>query len=187
MPTQQGSIRSVHILGTRGVPAAHGGFETLADRLSRYLVGQGFDVTVYCQVDASSNTSATVGATSMWEGVRRVEIPVKQKGPFGTVIYDLISVRHAMREAETCLVLGYNTSVFTGLLRLKRVRVLTNMDGVEWIRPKWSRPVRCWFYLNAWFAVLFSNALIADHPEIARLYGRYRPKRRISTIAYGGG
>ena len=81
---------SISILGTRGVPAAHGGFETFAEHLSLYLVSKGWQVTVYCQ-------EAGTGAVreDRWRGVHRVTVPVRKSGAVGTVEFDWRSVRHA--------------------------------------------------------------------------------------------
>src|SRR3546814_13251969 len=75
------SLKKISILGTRGVPAGHGGFETFAARLAPYLVSRGWQVTVYCQEEGSGNIFE-----ADWEGVHRVHIPVTGEGPASTKI-----------------------------------------------------------------------------------------------------
>ena len=154
---------TLRILGTRGVPAAHGGFETFAEQLALYLVRRGWRVIVYCQEDGTGPISEDT-----WQGIERVTIPVSQSGPKGTILFDWKSIRHAGQHRDLCLTLGYNTAVLCAWLRLKGVRNLFNMDGMEWRRAKWGKPAKTWFWMNEWAACWLGNHLVADHPEIAR-------------------
>ncbi|WP_407158214.1 DUF1972 domain-containing protein [Bradyrhizobium sp. STM 3557] len=175
------------ILGTRGIPAAHGGFETFAEKFALYMVDQGWQVTVYCQVDDRSTISTPGPKLSIdhWRGIRRVIIPTSGDGPLSTVIFDWRCVLHARREDGLALVLGYNTACFLPLLRMQGRPVLTNMDGIEWKRPKWSPAVRLWFLLNEWIGCATSSALIADHPEINKHLKRRGAGIKIFMIPYG--
>lgn len=126
-------IKSLRILGSRGIPAAHGGFETFAEHLSLYLVNRGWRVIVYCQDNAAGPIFEDT-----WKGVERVHIPVEQDGPKGTIIFDWKATVHAARFSDLCLTLGYNTAIFCTLFRLKGVPNIINMDGIEWKRGKWG-------------------------------------------------
>ena len=119
--------KSVSILGIRGVPASHGGFETFAEYLCRYLVARDWKVKVYCQEEGSDPIYH-----SQWEGVDRIHISAKNTGPLGTIIFDLKSVIHSLRNDGVFLTLGYNTAVFNLLHRLKGKNNIINMDGVAW-------------------------------------------------------
>ena len=110
----------VLMLGTRGVPAAHGGFESFAERLALFLVERGWRVTVYCQQDVAAVTQRF--AIDTWRGVERVTVQVAEKGARGTIAFDWHSTQHASREDGVCLVLGYNTAFFLALLRCARQR-----------------------------------------------------------------
>jgi glycosyltransferase involved in cell wall biosynthesis len=177
LPPRQKSLR---ILGSRGIPAAHGGFETFAERLALYLVQRGWRVIVYCQ---EKGTGPAVEDT--WQGVHRVRIQVPHRDPFGTVVFDWRSIAHAVRHDDLCLTLGYNTAVFCARLRLNGLRNLINMDGVEWKRSKWSRTAKGWFYLNDWFGCWIGNHLIADNPEIETLLSTRVRTSKITMIPYG--
>lgn len=176
--------RALRILGTRGVPAAHGGFETFAEHLALYLVAQGWEVTVYCQEEGRGAT-----VHDEWQGVRRVRMPVNMPGPRGTVVFDWRATRHAADHVEhpreLCLTLGYNTAVFCALLRLARVPNVINMDGIEWRRAKWGPVARSWFWLNEHAGSRLGEHLVADHPEIARHLQRAVRGDKITTIPYG--
>lgn len=172
--------KTLRILGTRGVPAAHGGFETFAEYLALHLVAQGWRVVVYCQEEGDGPLFE-----DRWQGVERVRIPVPGDGPRSTIAFDWKATAHAARHRDLCLTLGYNTAIFCALLRLKGVPNVINMDGIEWSRAKWGPTAKTWFWLNDWAGCWLGNHLVADHPEIkAHLTSRVRAGK-ITTIAYG--
>ena len=172
--------RILRILGTRGVPAAHGGFETFAEYLALFLVDRGWRVVVYCQEDGRGSVFSDT-----WRGVERVRIPVAQSGPKGTIVFDWKATVHASQFGDLCLTLGYNTAVFCSLLRLKGIPNLINMDGIEWSRAKWGGVAKTWFWMNDWAGCWLGNHLVADHPQIkVHLESRVRGSK-ITTIPYG--
>lgn len=172
--------KTLRILGTRGVPAAHGGFETFAEYLSLYLVSRGWRVVVYCQEDGTGPVFEDT-----WQGVERVHIPVAQDGPKGTIVFDWQATAHAAKYKDLCLTLGYNTAVFCALLRLKGIPNLINMDGIEWSRAKWGKVAKTWFWLNDWAGCWLGNHLVADHPQIKVHLTSRAPASKITTIPYG--
>lgn len=169
----------VMIVGTRGVPAKHGGFETFAEDLSLFLASRGHHVTVYCQ------TNRTAGrAEDVWSQVHRVVIP-SGNHPLGTIAYDWATTMHSSRRKGVVLTLGYNTAVFSLMYRVRSLPNLMNMDGIEWKRAKWSIPQRAWLWFNEWAGARFANHLVADHPEIAQHLRRHTPAEKITVIPYG--
>jgi glycosyltransferase involved in cell wall biosynthesis len=172
--------KTLRILGTRGLPAAHGGFETFAAYLAPYLVERGWRVVVYCQIDGAGPIYE-----DRWEGIERVHIPVSQSGAKGTIVFDWLATCHAAKTSDLCLTLGYNTAVFCALLRIKGVPNVINMDGIEWSRAKWGPASKAWLWFNDWAGCWLGNHLVADHPEIKiHLTSRVKPQK-ITTIAYG--
>lgn len=172
------------ILGTRGIPAAHGGFETFAERLALHLAARGWRVGVYCQREVERVRERV--STRLWNGIELITIEVAVRGPAATLAFDAFCARDAASRGGVCLVLGYNGAVFLPYLRARGARILTNMDGIEWKRPKWPLPVRAFFYLSEWIAAWSSHRLVADHPVIADHLATRRPRRAIATIPYGG-
>ncbi len=172
--------RTLRILGIRGIPAAHGGFETFAEYLALYLAGRGWDVTVYCQEDGTGPQFEDT-----WQGIRRVRIPVSQSGPKGTIVFDWRATLHAARSRELCLTLGYNTAVFCALLRARGIPNLINMDGIEWARAKWGAVAKTWFWLNDWAGCWLGNHLVADHPQIKAHLQTRVAAGKITAIPYG--
>jgi glycosyltransferase involved in cell wall biosynthesis len=175
---------SLLILGTRGVPAAHGGFETFAERLALYLVAKGWHVGVYCQEEVER--VETRFRSTFWQGVEQINVAVSSTGPRATLEFDWHCVRNAASRPGVCLVLGYNGAVFLPYLLLKNRKIITNMDGIEWRRPKWNAVVRAWFWVNEWIAAWTSHRLIADHPRIADHLASRRSRHVTAMIPYGG-
>ncbi len=175
-----GSRKVLRILGTRGIPAAHGGFETFAEQLSLYLVKRGWKVIVYCQDDGSGPITE-----DKWQGVDRVRIPVNEAGPKGTIVFDWKATLHAAGFNDLCLTLGYNTAVFCIPLRVKGIVNIINMDGIEWRRAKWGPVAKTWFWINERLACWLGNHLVADHPEIKQHLQTRVSASKITTIPYG--
>ncbi len=172
-------MNTLRILGVRGVPANHGGFETFAEYLALYLVRRNWKVIVYCQNDSDEPMY-----TDEWCGVERIHISAPA-GSKGSVVFDWHSIVHAAKSRDLCLTLGYNTAMFCGVLRLKGIPNLINMDGIEWSRAKWGKVAKAWFWANDWAGCWLGNHLIADHPHIKQhLSTRANPKK-ITMIPYG--
>jgi glycosyltransferase involved in cell wall biosynthesis len=174
------TTRRLRILGSRGIPNRHGGFESCAEHLAPWLVERGWAVTVYCQETADSPRT-----TSTWRGVTLEHVPTPWDGARGSVWFDAWTTRHAARHDDLILTLGFNTAVFFPWHFLRRRRHVVNMDGVEWRRGKWPRPVRGWFYANSWIAGFTADRLIADHPEIATMLARRGFAGRTTMVPYG--
>jgi len=171
----------LNILGTRGIPASHGGFETFAERLALYLVSRGVSVTVYCQSDGPVDLN---GREDNWMGIHRVHFGTRRTGSAGTMEFDLACVRHVLERPGVDLVLGYNTAIFNILQRLKGRQVYMNMDGIEWKRAKWSIPAKVWFFVNEIIGANLCRVPIADHPEIGTHVHR-RCRTAPVVIPYG--
>lgn len=172
--------RTVRILGTHGVPANYGGFETAAEAIARYLARGGWRVIVYCQIQGEGPITEDV-----WQGIERVLIPIDRPGWKGTSEFDWHSIRHASQFDDLCLTFGYNTGIFNLRQRLKKIPNIINMDGIEWSRSRWGFTEKAILYVNERFAALFGDVLIADHPEIYKYLLARAPARKITTITYG--
>jgi glycosyltransferase involved in cell wall biosynthesis len=172
--------KKLRILGIRGIPAKHGGFETFAHYLAPYLVKKGWEVTAYCQEEGNGDVYE-----DSWQGVRLVHLPVSGSGALSTIKFDWKSTLHACKEDGLVLTLGYNTAIFCLWYRLKGIANLINMDGIEWRRQKWGFFAKTWFYLNERAGVWLGNHLVADHPSIKSHLSSRVSENKITTIAYG--
>ncbi len=174
------SVKHLRILGTRGVPAQHGGFETFAQECAVYMQEKGWKVTVYCQ---DKGNGPVIEDT--WHAIRRITVPVNLSGPISTMIFDWRAIRHARMEEGLVLSLGYNTALFNVRLRFNGVPIIMNMDGIEWKRDKWSKLAKIWLYLNEKAGLLLSDHLIADNPGIAEHLKCRINNTPMITIPYG--
>lgn len=172
--------KNLIITGIRGLPAAHGGFETFAEYLSLYLTERGWNITVYCQEEGHGKKYS-----SMLNGINLIHIPVASSGKLSTIIFDFISVVDSLKKPGIILTLGYNTAIFNFIYRLKRKINIINMDGIEWKRKKWGICAKTWFWINEKFGCWFGHHLIADHPEIKNHLSRNVKKSKITMIPYG--
>ena len=173
----------VAMVGCCGVPARYGGFETLAEHLVRELEEDDeVRFTVYC--DRSFYRD---GQPARFAGAHLIYLPLKANG-WQSMFYDAWSSLHAvlLKRAKVILALGVSGAWFFPCLRLfTNVRIITNVDGIEWRRPKWSPLARQLLKALEWFAVKFSHSIIADNEGIAELLlERYGAEAQ--TIAYGG-
>jgi glycosyltransferase involved in cell wall biosynthesis len=170
----------ISILGTRGIPAAHGGFETFSEYLAVYLINRGWDVTVYCQTNNRRDSGL-----DEWNGIRRVTIYSPGDGALSTVIFDLKVAWLARKNKGVQLLLGYNTALFNIIQRIYRQPLLINMDGIEWRREKWGVIAKTWFWLNEKVGSYIGSHLIADHPMIKKHLERNVSRNKITMIPYG--
>jgi len=167
------------ILGTHGIPARYGGFETFAEELSVRLIQRGVQVTVYCE-------SGQGELPGMYRGVDLVHIPAPRLGPLTTVLFDLRCLWHARKGFDVVYMLGYGASIFCFLPRLWGSTVWINMDGVEWARSKWGTLAKLWFKLMESAAMWTPNRVIADaHGVLRHLQSRHARLPSVSVIAYG--
>lgn len=170
----------IGILGTRGIPNQHGGFEQFAQFVAPALVARGHDVSVY-------NSSLHPFEGESWHGVSLIkERDLEDKiGTVGQFIYDLNCILDARkRKFDIILQLGYTSSSIWSRLLPKDAVIVTNMDGLEWKRSKYSPPVQSFLKRAEKWAVAGSDLLIADSKGIqAYLVDKYQKDSRF--IAYG--
>lgn len=167
----------IGILGTRGIPNHYGGFEQVASYLSPLLVERGHRVTVYSPHDHPYREET-------WKGVRiaRCYCP---PGTAGQFVYDFKCLIDAQkRDFDILLLLGYTSSSVWGRWYPKGPVIINNMDGLEWKRSKYSRPVRAFLRYAESLAVRFSDFYIADSTAI-RDYLQWQYGIHSQFIPYG--
>jgi glycosyltransferase involved in cell wall biosynthesis len=170
----------IAIIGTRGIPNHYGGFEQFAEYLSIGLVKRGFGVTVY-----NSHNHPYQGKE--WNGVQLIHLndPEHKYGTFGQFIYDLNCIRDLRkRQVDIILQLGYTSSSVWGSLLPRRVPVTTNMDGLEWKRTKYSKPVKRFLQYAEKLGIRYSDYLISDSIGIQQ-YLKEKYKKESVYIPYG--
>lgn len=172
----------VAILGTVGVPGCYGGFETLAENLVRQNASRGpiEHLTVYCSGPAYQTRMSTYFGAQL-------EYSRWKANGVQSVVYDAATLLHcAWRRNDVALLLGVSGAVTLPFVKLfSRMRIVTNVDGIEWRRDKWSGLARRFLRLSERLAVRFSDEVVADNQGIADyLREAYGISPRV--IAYGG-
>jgi glycosyltransferase involved in cell wall biosynthesis len=170
----------IAILGTRGIPNNYGGFEHIAGYLAKGLVEKGHELTVY-------NSSRHPYKAKEWFGVQIVHCfdPEYLIGVPGQFIYDLNCILDARKKKyDVLLMLGYTSSSIWGFLYPGKTVVITNMDGLEWNRTKYSKPVRNFLKIAEGLAIRSSRFHLSDSPVIKE-YLDTKYDIQSKYIAYG--
>lgn len=166
-PTQP----SLHIalLGTRGVPARYGGFETFAEEIALRLVERGHKVTVYGRCPFFS----TVSRSSNYKGILTRDTPTIFHKYLETPVHAITSFFDLFRrKVDVVLLCNAANSPFAWLARMRGIPVVINVDGIERRRSKWNFLGRTWYRVGELCSVLFASAIVSDAETIAQYYQR---------------
>jgi glycosyltransferase involved in cell wall biosynthesis len=167
------------ILGTRGIPARYGGFETLAEELSARLAARGHDVTVYTR-----RRYAERGLSS-WRGARIRVLPTISTKYLDTVAHGWLSAADAaLRGYDAALVCNAINAASCFLLRARGIRVVLNVDGLERNRRKWSAAGRLAYRFSERLSTVAADAVVSD-AQVIREYYRRRYGCDSHFIPYG--
>ena len=170
------NVNSVAILGTRGIPARYGGFETFAEELSRRLVERGYRVSVYCRRKHSEPD---------YLGVSLRYLPTIRHKYLDTVAHTFLATLHLLaHRTDVALYCNAANAIFTWLPRLAGIPVALNVDGLERKRKKWNALAKAWYLLSERLATFCPTAVVTDARSIADYYlQRYR--KTTHFIPYG--
>jgi glycosyltransferase involved in cell wall biosynthesis len=175
-----GSALRIAMMGTRGVPARYGGFETCVEEVGQRLAARGHDVLVYCR-----RPERSVRRADTYLGMRLVHLPCMHRRSLETLSHTGLSVAHlARRRADVALVFNAANAPWLPVLRATGVPCATHVDGLEWQRGKWGPAGRRYYRMAERLAVRWSDALIADAVGIQDYY-RTRFGAATELIAYG--
>jgi glycosyltransferase involved in cell wall biosynthesis len=170
----------IAILGTRGVPASYGGFETFAEQLSTRLVARGHEVTVYCRAHYVSPRQIE------FKGVRLKVLPTIRHKYFDTVVHAFLSSLHAAAAGrfDAALICNAANAPFTPVLRASGTPVAINVDGLEHKRRKWNWLGKNYYRVAERLAVWLPNLTVTDARVIQDYYAA-RYGAASTMIAYG--
>lgn len=177
---QKSHLPQMGIIGTVGVPARYGGFETLAHYLVVHLRKR-FDLTIYC----SSKTYHPKERKETWKGANLHYIPLEANG-FQSIFYDIWSMIHAIRNYDVLLILGVSGCLFLPILKLfTNKKIIVNIDGLEWKRAKWNKYAKTFLLWSEIIACKFADEIITDN-RILKEYVKIRYGIDSHLIEYGG-
>jgi glycosyltransferase involved in cell wall biosynthesis len=164
------------MIGTRGVPARYGGFETAVEEVGSRLVTMGHDVVVYCRGDDRSDR---------YLGMRRVRLPALRHPIMETLSHTALSVGHLLaHRTDVALVFNAANAPLLPFIKAARIPVAVHVDGLEWQRAKWGPNGRRYYLANERLSVRWADELISDAVGIQDYYReRYQAESRF--LAYG--
>jgi glycosyltransferase involved in cell wall biosynthesis len=166
----------IAILGTRGIPARYGGFETFAEELATRLAARGHDVAVYCRERYSE---------PVYRGVTLRYLPSIRHKYFDTLAHTFFSTLHLLgHRADAALYCNGANALFTLVPRLFGMPVALNVDGLERKRKKWNKLARSWYHLSEWLATFCPTSVVTDARSIEDYY-RERYGKPTVFIPYG--
>ena len=166
----------IAIVGTRGVPAGYGGFETFAEELGRRLVDRGHEVLVYCREKHPGDR---------YLGMRLQTLPTVRHKYLETIVHTGISTLHLLTQRQdVALYCNAANAIFTWMPRVVGTPVALNVDGLERKRKKWIRVAKAWYRLSEWLSTFCPTRAVSDAIAI-RAYYREEYNAETTFIAYG--
>ncbi len=170
----------VAMVGTRGVPASYGGFETAVEEIGKRLVARGHEVIVYTRVEDRE------AAPREYLGMQLVPLPAVRSKALETLTHTASSTAHVVAKSKPDMAFLFNAAnaVYLPALRARKIPVATHVDGLEWRRTKWGKGGRKFYRVSESLAVRYSDALIADAQGITDYYAS-EFAATTDLIAYG--
>lgn len=169
----------IAFIGTRGIPAKYGGFETFVEELGKRLVLKGYTVDVYCRSGYYQNK------IKKYQGINLIYLPEPKFKTLETLLHTLLSIWHSLGKSYDILfILNSANSPWMIFPKLFKKKAILHMDGIEWKRDKWSSLGKAYYRFAERFATKISNELICDSREIQKFFKKEYGKD-IHYISYG--
>jgi glycosyltransferase involved in cell wall biosynthesis len=160
-----GGTLKIGILGTRGVPANYGGFETFAEECGAGLAARGHHVVVY------GRSHYIPRGLRNYRGISVVVLPTLRRKYTDTLVHTFLSILHALTQHfDVILICNAANSIFAWLPRIFGVPVAVNVDGIERHRGKWNWAGKCYYWLSEHFSLWFPDTIVTDARVIEEYY-----------------
>ena len=170
--------KTISIIGVKGYPYVYGGYETFVKQISERLI-KNYNITVYCHRGLFSNRPKNVN------GINLIYLPSIETKILSQPIHSFFSIIHAcFSKSDIILVVNSANGPFGLLTKLFRIPTAINVDGLEWLRPKWKGLGSVYFKWASKMATLFYDQIINDSDEMRKVYLDLF-KRDSKVIAYG--
>lgn len=169
----------IALIGTRGVPANYGGFETCAEEIAVRLVARGHEVTAYCRPGNAE------GEPAEYRGVKLVYRKLWDSKVTGTFSHTFVCLRHAMKQDfDVLMVFNAANAPLLAIPKLRGRKIALNVDGLEWKRKKWGWFAKRYYRFAEWVSTKVSDRIISDSRAIQAYYDQ-RFRQPTTFIAYG--
>ncbi|WP_102385325.1 DUF1972 domain-containing protein [Vibrio cyclitrophicus] len=171
--------KNIAVVGTVGLPACYGGFESLVENLVR-CKSENIQYEVFCSKNSYEEQPVE------FEGAKLIYLPLNANG-IQSIPYDILSLIKCLKsKPDVVLILGVSGCLFLPIFRaLSKTRIITNIDGLEWKRDKWGKLARKFLKFSESIAVRYSDVIIADNQAIGD-YVIQEYSKCNQIIAYGG-
>ena len=171
--------KTISFVGSVGIPASYGGFETLVEQLSLKL-NKDFNIRVFC----SGKHYNKPEQLKSWNNIDLHYIPLKANGIW-SILYDLISFIKAKKHSDIVVVLGGSAGLFFPLFKIgKKIKIIFHPDGEEWKRKKWNNLTKLYLYYSIQTACRIADKIIIDNKSLFPAYSKYNKK--LVYCSYGG-
>ena len=169
----------IAIIGSRGYPHVYSGYETLVKELSERLVKKGHKVSVYC------HSSLFIKKPKQVNGIELIYTPSIQTKTLSQITNSFFSFIHVcFTKIDVVLVVNSANGPFGILTKMFGIKTCINVDGLEWLRPKWKGFGAYYFKAASKLATIFFDEIITDSVEMKKVYlTKYRTNSTV--IAYG--
>ena len=169
----------ISIIGSRGYPYVYSGYETLIKELSERLVARGCEVTVYCHRNLFNKKPALV------KGIKLVYVPTIESKSLSQLVHSFLSMCHAATsDADVIFAVNAANGPFGLISKIFRKPTAINVDGLEWLRPKWKGLGAKYFKIAARLSTILFDQIINDSDEMRKVYLNLFKKESV-VIAYG--
>jgi glycosyltransferase involved in cell wall biosynthesis len=169
----------IAIIGSRGYPYVYSGYETFIKELVERLVKRDYEITVYCHRNLFKSFPEQVN------GIHLVYISTIEKKSLSQFLHSIQSITHAcFRDFDIILVVNSANGPFGIITRLFGKKTAINVDGLEWLRPKWKGLGAKYFYWASRMATKLYDVIITDSDEMQKVYEREFGAKS-TVIAYG--
>ena len=169
----------IAIIGSRGYPHVYSGYETLIKELSERLVGRDCEVTVYCHSNLFKEKPALVN------GIKLVYVPTIETKSLSQLIHSFLSMCHAVvSDVDVIFAVNAANGPFGLISKIFRKPTAINVDGLEWLRPKWKGLGAIYFKIAARLSTILYDQIINDSEEMRKVYLNIFKTESV-VIAYG--
>jgi glycosyltransferase involved in cell wall biosynthesis len=169
----------IAIIGSRGYPYVYSGYETLVKNIGERMVAQGIEVTVYCHSYLFEQKPKSLN------GIQLKYIPTIKSKSLSQPIHSFMAFWHAaFSKADVVLVLNVSNGPFGFITRMFGKPTMINVDGMEWLRPKWKGMGARYFKWSAKMATKWMDLLVTDADAMQQIYQEEFAAPSV-VIAYG--
>lgn len=169
----------IAILGTRGYPYVYSGYETFVSELAPRLITKGHQVTVYCHKGLFKERPSEVN------GIQLVYLPSVESKTLSQLSHSFLSTLHVLfQKVDVILYVNTANGPFGIITKIFRKKTAINVDGLEWLRPKWKGLGAKYFYWSSWLSTKVFDVIITDSDRMADIYRDEFASDSV-TIAYG--